>query len=179
VVDISYASSAPFDLYSHHVDQGAYYEKVTSTADQMSPGCADSVRQALLAAQEDIVGSDDRLVLDVAAKYGICRNSVPKYIQTNVVLSQEIMLIIATHFAEGNMMAYPPGPELDIVKGCHIFQNPELETPEAKVAAYLGLSDEDADCFDLMTELPPGPNATISASDWSGKCSVLVNCKLV
>lgn len=171
VVDISYASSAPFRLYSHHVHQGAYYEKVTTTADEASPGCADAVRTALLAAQEDIVNSLDELLQDVAVKYGVCRGSVPKYIETSEIFSQELMLIIATHFANGNMDYYPPGPEQDFVKGCYIFQDPKLKTPEEKIAAYLKMGngvDDDSDCFDMMTELPPGPNGTISASDWSG-----------
>jgi hypothetical protein len=168
VVDISYASSAPFHLYSHHVDQGAYYEKVTATADQASPGCADAVRTALLAAQEDIVTSKDSLLQDVAVKYGVCKGSVPDYIKTTDIFSQELMLIIATHFANGNMDYYPPGPEQDFVKGCYIFQNPDLKTPAAKVAAYLGMADEETDCFDMMTELPPGPYGRVSSSDWSG-----------
>jgi Serine carboxypeptidase S28 len=104
----------------------------------------------------------------VADKYGVCRGSVPDYIQTTELFAQELMLIVVTHFANGNMDYYPPGPEQDFVKGCYIFQDPNLETPEAKVGAYLGMSDEDSDCFDMMTELPPGPNGTISSSDWSG-----------
>lgn len=170
VVDISYASSAPFRLYSHHVDQGAYYEKVTATADDASPGCADAVRTALLNAQESIVGSVDELLQDVVVTYGICRGSVPKYIETMEILSQELMLIIATHFANGNMDYYPPGPEQDFVKGCKIFQDPNLRTPQEKIAAYLKMGNEDVstNCFDMMTELPPGPHGTISSSDWSG-----------
>lgn len=168
VVDISYASSAPFHLYSHHVDQGAYYEKVTDTADQASPGCADAVRTALLAAQDDIIHSKDSLLQDVAVKYGICRGSVPHYIETTELFAQELMLIVATHFANGNMDYYPPGPEQDFVKGCLIFQNPDLPTPHAKVAASLGMADAESDCFDMMTELPPGPYGRVSSSDWSG-----------
>ena len=167
-MDISYASSAPFDLYDHNVAPTAYYEKVTLTADEFTPGCANAVREALIEAQEQIMNSNNRDLRQVAANYGICPDSVPKYIQTTDVLSQELMIIVATHFAEYNMGAYPPGPELDFVKACKHFLDPNLETPADKVAALLGMADEDANCFDMMTELPPGPNATISASDWSG-----------
>jgi len=166
VVDISYASSAPFDLYDHNVDPNAYYEKVTATADEMTPGCANAVRTALLEAQSDIVNSDDRDLLSVAAKYGICRDSVPKYIKTTEVLSQELMIIVATHFAEYNMGAYPPGPELQFVEACTHFL--DKDSPEEMIAALLGMADEEAECFDMMTEVPPGPHGTISASDWSG-----------
>lgn len=134
----------------------------------MTPGCADAVRGALLDAQTDIVNSDNRDLLRVAGTYGICPGMVPKYIQTTNVLSQELMIIVATHFAEYNMGAYPPSPELDFVKACKLFLDPEMESPAAKVAAFLAMADEEADCFDMMTELPPGPNGTISASDWSG-----------
>jgi hypothetical protein len=170
VVDISYASSAPFRLYSHHVHQGAYYEKVTDTAEDASPGCADAVRTALLSAEESILDSPDELLQDTAFTYGICRGSVPKYIQSVEVFSQELMLIIATHFANGNMDYYPPGPDQDFTKGCRMFQDPTLKTPQSKIAAYLMLGNEDktANCFDMMTELPPGPNGTVSSSDWSG-----------
>jgi Serine carboxypeptidase S28 len=169
VVDIGYGSSAPFRLYSHHTDQYAYYDKITDTAEAASPGCADAVRTALYEAQEDIVESLDEQLQDVAVTYGICRGSVPDYIQTTDVLAQELMLIIATHFANGNMDYYPPGPDQDFFKGCAIFQDPKLSMTEQKIKAYLLMGNEDdADCFDMMTELPPGPNGTISSSDWSG-----------
>jgi Serine carboxypeptidase S28 len=168
VVDIGYGSSAPFRLYSHHTDQYAYYDKITATADSASPGCADAVRTTLYDAQEDIVESLDEQLQDVAVTYGICRGSVPAYIQTTDVLAQELMLIIATHFANGNMDYYPPGPQQDFVKGCTIFQNPNLKMTEDKIKAYLLMGNDDSDCFDMMTELPPGPNGTISSSDWSG-----------
>lgn len=168
VVDISYASSAPLNLYSHHTDQYAYYEKVTATADEASPGCADAVRSALLAAQDDITSSQKEAITSVAQRYGICPDSVPTYIGQNMTLfSQELMMIVATHFAEGNMDYYPPGPDQPFVQGCLIFQEDEFGTPEEKVAEYLLMGSDDR-CFDMMTELPPGPNGTISASDWSG-----------
>lgn len=170
VVDISYASSAPFRLYSHHVHQGAYYEKVTTTADEASPGCADAVRTTLMDAQVSIVNSPDELLQDTAVTYGICRGSVPKYIQQTELFSKELMMIIATHFANGNMDYYPPGPDQDFVKGCRIFQDTNLKTPQEKISAYLKMGNEDntTNCFDMMTELPPGPYGTVSASDWSG-----------
>jgi hypothetical protein len=176
VIDIGYGSSAPFRLYSHHTDQYAYYDKVTTTAETASPGCADAVRATLYDAQEDITESLNELLQDVGVTYGICRGSIPSYIQSTAQLAQELMLIIATHFANGNMNYYPPTPEQDFVKGCHIFQNidGQYKSTEEKIKAYLLMDSEDSsddssvDCFDMMTELPPGPNGTISSSDWSG-----------
>ena len=176
IIDIGYGSSAPFRLYSHHTDQYAYYDKVTDTAETASPGCADAVRTALYEAQEDIMESLDEQLQDVGVTYGICRGSIPSYIQTTSMLARELMLIIATHFANGNMNYYPPTPEQDFVKGCHIFQNTngQYKSTEDKIKAYLLMDSEEsdngtlADCFDMMTELPPGPNGTISSSDWSG-----------
>ena len=175
VIDIGYGSSAPFRLYSHHTDQYAYYDKVTATAETASPGCADAVRTTLYDAQEDIQESLDEQLQDVGVTYGICRGSIPSYIQTTSLLAQELMLILATHFANGNMNYYPPTPEQDFVKGCHIFQNTngQYKSTEDKIKAYLLMDSEvsgdgSMDCFDMMTELPPGPNGTISSSDWSG-----------
>lgn len=176
VIDIGYGSSAPFRLYSHHTDQYAYYDKVTATAETASPGCADAVRATLYDAQEDIVESLNELLHDVGVTYGICRGSIPSYIQSTAELAKELMLIIATHFANGNMNYYPPTPEQDFVKGCHIFQNANglYKSTEEKIKAYLLMDSEASsdgsttDCFDMMTELPPGPNGTISSSDWSG-----------
>ena len=181
VIDIGYGSSAPFRLYSHHTDQYAYYDKVTATAETASPGCADAVRATLYEAQEDIVESLNEQLEDVGVTYGICRGSIPSYIQSTAMLAQELMLIVATHFANGNMNYYPPTPEQDFVKGCHIFQNTngQYKSTEEKIKAYLLMDSEESadastgstaptDCFDMMTELPPGPNGTISSSDWSG-----------
>lgn len=166
VVDISYASSAPYNLYTHNVSPYAYYEYVTLIADQMSPGCSDAVRQTLLAAQDDMIHRDSRDLLELASEYGICRDSIPEYVSTGEILSQEVMVIIAEHFAEGNMMAYPPSNDLPFVQTCKLFQS--SKTPVEKVSAYLAMSDEDANCFDFMTEVPPGPYAKVSGSDWSG-----------
>ena len=168
VVDIAYAASAPLNLYSHHTDQFAYYEKIAATADEASPGCADAVRSNLLAAQEDITRSHHEDIKSVAQRYGICPDSVPKYIgQNKTLFSQELMMIIATHFAEGNMDFYPQTLDQPFFQGCLIFQDEDLDTPEDKVAEYLLMGSDDS-CFDMLTELPPGKNGRISASDWSG-----------
>jgi hypothetical protein len=170
IVDISYAASAPLNLYSHHVDQFAYYDKVTSTADEVSPGCADATRSTLLAAQKDILNHKDKEIRQVAKKYGICLRSVPKYIQTTKLFSEELMMIIVTHFANYNMDYYPPGPHQDFEKACHILQD-KKSSPENKIAKLLALGNEDDkhyQCFDMMTEVAPKKYGQVSASDWSG-----------
>jgi Serine carboxypeptidase S28 len=178
VVDISYASSAPFHLYAHHVNQYAYYDKVTTTADAAVPGCADAVRTALYTAQADILGAattsaaSGRGGIDhIARSYGVCQGSVPDYIDSPALLARELILILITHFANGNMDFYPPSLDQSFAQSCLAFQDPANPTPADKIKAFLLLDnsdDENTDCFDMMTELPPGPHGTISASDWSG-----------
>jgi hypothetical protein len=186
-VDIGYASSAPLHLYSHNVDQGAYYEKITQVAEQASPGCHGAVHEALMAAQAHILehGKDDKTnnsdddtvstIASLAEHFGICTKTIPPYITSRTLLSQEIMMVVANHFADNNMAYYPPSPDKDLVRGCQVFQNLDNWTSSEKLEAFLkmGMDIENDDdpktkCFDLVSELPPGPKGTISAADWSG-----------
>ena len=41
VVDGAYAASAPMLFYAQRVDQYAYYQRVTDSAERAVPGCAD------------------------------------------------------------------------------------------------------------------------------------------
>jgi Serine carboxypeptidase S28 len=193
VVDIGYASSAPFVLsILHQVNQDAYYDKVTQVADAASPGCAMAVKTALLQIMDDsssslITSSPRQYLLDLANELGICLKDMPRYIQTRQMLIQEVNFIVATHFAGFNMDYYPPGsPDTDLVQACKIFQDDTL-TAYDKVRKLLPLGeeeeeadddqddddyddddDDDQHCFDLSSELPPGPGGRISAADWSG-----------
>jgi hypothetical protein len=106
-------------------------------------------------------------VSHLASKYGICTETIPNYIQTNEIFSQELMFIIATRFADCNMDYYPPGHGTDLWEGCNIFQS-NVHTFEENVGAFLRMEKGMMMCFDMMSQLPHGPHATISASDWSG-----------
>jgi hypothetical protein len=193
VVDIGYASSAPFVLsILHQVNQDAYYDKVTQVADEASPGCAMAVKTALLQIMDDsssslISSSPRHSLIDLANALGICLDDMPGYIQTREMLIQEVNFIAATHFAGYNMDYYPPGPDTDLVQACEIFLDDTL-TAYDKVRKLLPLGEEDTEddedddiyddddddddddayCFDLSSELPPGPGGRISAADWSG-----------
>jgi pimeloyl-ACP methyl ester carboxylesterase len=166
VVDIGYASSAPLHLYSHRVNKAAYFEKVTQVAEQASRGCAGAVKNALMDVTEKLLASK-RSVAEVAFDLGVCVATIPDYIMDNEIFQQEIMMVVSTHFAEYNMGYYPPGPDQDLVQGCLIFQDTKSSS-EQKVSNFLRLREDFDECFDMQTELPPGPNGTISASDWSG-----------
>jgi hypothetical protein len=162
LVDIGYGGSAPLHLYSHDVDSRAYYEKVTDVADEASPGCSAAVRSTQLSIQDKMISLS---VKEAAHNLGICVDTIPDYITSSKTLLEEVVMIIATHFADDNMGYYPPSLETDLGLHCRIFQYNQW-TDFEKVSRFLRNGDED--CFDLQTELPIGPHGRISASDWSG-----------
>lgn len=165
-VDIGYASSAPLNLYSHSTDQSAYFDKVTMVADQASPGCADAVRTALYDVQDYILNSG-KDIATLAEELGVCVHTIPNYITTNAKFAEEVMMVISTHFAENNMGYYPPSQDSDLIQGCLHFQNRHGDSIR-RVNAFLRMREGFTKCFDMVSELPPGPNGTISAADWSG-----------
>ena len=166
VVDIGWGSSAPMYLYSHAVDDNAYFDKITSVAEAYSPGCPNAVRETLTDLQT-MLSESDKTLEEEANALGVCTETIPDYIDNFDILQQEIIMIIAEHFAENNMSFYPPGPKTQLLQGCKIFQQHDL-TPHEKVSAFLRMRKGFEKCFDLVSELPLGPAATISASDWSG-----------
>lgn len=166
VVDIGYGSSSPLHLYSHSTSDAAYFDKVTAVAETNSPGCAQNVKDALTELQTTLLASE-KTVAEAAASLGVCVESIPEYIEDTDVLQQELIMVIAAHFAENNMEFYPPGPEQELVRGCEIFNSETMNAYE-KISAFLRMREGFEDCFDLVSELPPGPYGTISASDWSG-----------
>ena len=193
IVDIGYASSAPLLLYSQDADQYGYYEVVTKSADVASPGCADAVKSTLMTVVDDIIqeGRDSGKFDDVAARMGICIDTIPAYITSAEMFAQESMMIVEDTFSDANMDFYPPSEETDMAQMCKIFQDSAL-SPTDKVAAFYAhlmagddyqenveeirieqhekrkKKEEEPTCFDMRTPLPPGPNSTVSCSDWSG-----------
>ena len=79
-------------------------------------------------------------------------------------------------FADFDMDAYPPGPDLGLYKACVTFQEEELASLEKVGKFFLLVKDgqekaddvADDDCFNLSVFLPNGENARITTSDWSG-----------
>lgn len=166
VVDIGYGASAPLHLYSHYANDEVYFDKITSVVEAHSPGCAEAVKETLAEFQAYLKASDKWLE-EEAADIGICLETIPDYIDNPDILQQEVIMVIAEHFAENNMGFYPPGPDKQLVEGCKIFQQDALSSYE-KIKLFLGMRREGDECFDLVTELPPGLYGTISGSDWSG-----------
>ena len=174
VVDMAWGSSAPLLLYSHTVVETAYFDKITNVVEVYSPGCTEAVRKTLTEFQMDLSAlnnQNDKSIAQVASNIGICTDTIPDYIDNLGILQQEVIMIIAAHFAENNMGFYPPGPERELVQGCRVFQRKDWSTYE-KIRAFLKMSTpftpSSSSCFDLRTELPPGPNGTITGADWSG-----------
>jgi hypothetical protein len=187
VVDIAYASSAPLHLYSQTAGPNAYFEKITKLAEEASPGCAAAVKSTLHGLKTRLSTSpvDEPIFSEVAKDLDICVKHIPHYIQTDTVFLQELMMIVAMGFADFNMGYYPPNQDSDFYQSCKIFQNDDWSV-EQRVGKFLQKMKEDDDddddgykssktknkhetaCFDMRSQLPSGPNATISGADWSG-----------
>ena len=166
-IDIGYASSAPLHLYSHNVDHGAYFEKISDVAEFNSPGCAAAVKESLLALEDQLLAASFEDIDEVVRELGICPESVPDYIQDMDTLRTELNIVFASHFAEANMGFYPPSEDAEFVQSCRIFQEPNTSLND-KISQFLLQRQDYQGCFDLMTEVPPGYKGTISAADWSG-----------
>jgi len=173
VVDISYASSAPLELYAQTVAADAYFDKVSEVAEIASSGCAAAVRDTLYAAREELLANYTS-VKDAARATGLCTHKFPAYIQ-NIVefVSETITYLVPAVFADFNMAYYPPGPQTALEKACHIFQDPK-HSPLKKISKFYDLrgeveyGEDKPECFDLALELPSGPNARIRSADNSG-----------
>lgn len=174
IVDIGYASSAPLKLYSMEADQFGYFDVVTRTAEQASPGCADAVRSTLAEVDETLRATtfNDDKFLDVAHnQLNICPGTIPNYIQSSDTLSEELMMVISNNFADMNMFNYPPTEPTDLSRACtEIFQDTSLNSFEKLAKFWQRAEDVDLSlsCFDMTSQLQTGRNPSISGSDWSG-----------
>jgi len=191
LIDISYASSAPLELYSQKVNSDAYYEKVTDVAELASPGCADAVRSTVFAVRDELYANygDDNAddsnsnILEAAQATGFCAATFPTYVSgIEEFVSETIQYLVPAIFADFNMDYYPPSPDTALAKACVIFQQPDdTASPMDKINQFFelrgavaygtdGSGDDDATpkCFDLSQELPDGPNSRIRGSDNSG-----------
>ena len=170
IVDIAYGSSAPMRLYSQEADQFGYYDIVTSSADKASPGCAAAVTDTLNEVDVAIRSNPD--FSKIAAKLNICKGSIPKYIDSNDLFSEEIMQIVADTFADLNMFNYNKTPsQTGMAKMCYLFQDETLDS-YGKLAGFWKRLEFNIDpslpCFNMSSQLADGPSATFSGSDWSG-----------
>ena len=186
IIDISYASSAPLELYSQKVDSDAYYNKVTEVAEISSKGCAAAVKTTLYQVRDELYSTydndddiNDNVILAAGAS-GFCTNTFPSYIKDiDEFISETITYLVPAIFADFNMAYYPPGPKTALERACKIFQQSDEEAnPLKRLNQFFELrgaveygtdkNGETVDCFDLSLELPDGPNSKIRGSDNSG-----------
>jgi len=149
LVDASYASSAPLELYSQKVDSDAYFDKVTDTAELASEGCADAVRSTLFAVRDKLVAdfgdenppnkddddnnNDNDNIIRAAAATGFCPKTFPKYVSSiEEFVSETVQYLVPAIFADFNMAYYPPGPDTALAKACAIFQQDDKTTNPMK-----------------------------------------------
>lgn len=93
VVDGSYAASAPMRIYTQQVDQYAYYQVITKSAEAAQKGCASRVRAALA-----LISSADAKTL--VKQLSLCE-PLPAYILSAGVatLRDELLMIFSYTFA--------------------------------------------------------------------------------
>lgn len=170
VVDFAYAGSAPMKFYSQDVQQYAYYEVVTNSAEKASPGCAAAVRSMLATLQ----AADKPTIIN---KLELC-SPLPDYIQQDPVstMINEINMVVMYTFATLNMENYPP-PNTSLKTACDaIKMYVGTANPWEALGGFLrGYSVSplkrgtlQANCYNLTNQLPAGNNATITSGDWSG-----------
>ena len=172
-------------FYSQQVDANAYYDHITNVTEKCSTGCSTAVSKTLATITNEIIESQENYP-QVASKLGICPDSIPSYIQTATTFQEELMMVISIGFANKNMAYYPPDSSTALYQACNnIFQNNDLNVYE-KVHTYLlstieGSSsstsrnyqkdndetEKSSPCFSMASQLPSGPNATISSGDSS------------
>ncbi|KAL3758756.1 hypothetical protein ACHAWU_001772 [Discostella pseudostelligera] len=172
-VDISYAASAPLKLYDQSADPYVYYDIVTKAAERLSPGCAHAVRTTLREAKKliELLPS----VQDAVKSMNMCVDKVPEYITNVTKLSEEVMTAVSFIFADYNMDAYPPGPDLGLYKACQVFQENKTKSPLEKVTNFFQLSreldeeksaDEDT-CYDISLLLTDSDVSGNTTTEWS------------
>ena len=176
VVDIAYAASAPMRFYSQEVAAGAYYEVVTASAARASPACPAAVR-AMLAATLASGASKDAIV----AGANLC-TPLPDYLAAGDagLLVDEVSMVFAYSWANLNMANYPPGPGTGLARACaQIEAGAGGGDAWATLAAFFAgfaaarrggepATPAAGSCYNLSSQLPAGPRATISSGDWSG-----------
>ena len=102
IVDIAYAASAPLLLYSQSTDQYGYYEIVSASAEKSAAGCAQAVKTALMDVVSEIMAAGANFAT-VAERIGLCKDTIPKYIDSAELFAQESMMIVEDTFADANM----------------------------------------------------------------------------
>jgi len=183
-VDIGYAASAPMIINAHHnqFDNNAYFDQITKVAEAAYPGCTQGSVETMKSVYERLVSNESvRHLKKVVNELDICFDTIPQYmLQSNEIFASELNQLIVQLHADYNMEYYPPTPQRTLYQACKIVAN-KHHSPTQRLARLLQLVATTNDyreaaldrnlslsCFDLQTQIPFGPNATISAADWTG-----------
>ena len=165
VIDMSYAASAPMYFYAQQVQQNAYYEHISKIAEEAFPGCSLAVRDVL---SYFVSFVEDSPSIE-AEKIGVCKGTMPSYIKTKNDFVNEVVMMVGYTFANYNMAFYPPTRYTALAAACYTFADPRSDHLD-RLRSFLvqALGGGAAGCFAMSSQLPSGPNATISSGDWSG-----------
>lgn len=111
----------------------------------------------------------------IASNLNLCQ-PLPQYIAegSTELMVEEVSMVVMYTFANLNMANYPPGPATGLARACAGIQGGG-GSPWGALSTFLlgysltsGAAAPGTGCYNLSTQLPSGPNATISAGDWSG-----------
>lgn len=172
IFDMAYAASAPMKFYAQQVDQAAYYNHISAVAEKAHSGCRQAVQSTLMEVQtlfQQHSNMDPEVV-------GVCSGSVPDYSGgMPSTFLDELFMMVGYTFANMNMAYCPPSNQANqtaLYRACRTFLHDDLNALERlRIFLVRALGDDNTkqdDCFDMSRQRPSGPNATISAGDWSG-----------
>jgi pimeloyl-ACP methyl ester carboxylesterase len=191
LVDMAYAASPALGFYNQAVDAFAYYARVTASAARAAPACPGAVR-AMLAATLGAAAVDKPTMV---SRLNLC-SPLPPYLAAGdaALLAEELSMLFQISFANLNMGNYPPPPfqRTRLLAACEAIEagapadawaalsahfSTYGATRSAPASAAAAADDDTAraalaalqpGCFNLSAQMPSGPNASISAGDWSG-----------
>lgn len=169
VVDMAYSASPALGFYNQAVDPFAYYGRVTDTVARASPQCPDAVR-AMLAAT---LATADKATMIM--RLNLCA-PLPDYIAAGdaTLLRDELAMVFQYSWANLNMGNYPPPPfqRTRLLAACEAIISDAPTDAWGALSAFFGTYSasrgQSAPCYNLSSQMPSGPNASVSGGDWSG-----------
>lgn len=195
VVDGAYAGSAPVVFYAQGAPEGAYYKKISESAELSKAGCWSAAARAFEDLEALVFGEGG--VVAAVQTLNIC-SPMPEYIETGGARTffDEVMMVFMYSFANMNMGYYPPRKDQPLARACEKLvvadkePSSRLEALREILAANVrdslpfhgstkrrhavfidGALRQRGDCASLQSQLPAGANGTITCGDWSG-CGV-------
>lgn len=183
VVDMAYAASAPMKFYSQEVDQYAYYDVITASAERSLPGCAKAVK---LSFEATLSFFQNATADETSKRFRLCPHGIDRD-----AVADDLFFLAEQTFANLNMANYPPDDSTDLHQACLRFsaaaQQGEtsmidavrsllingngLQAGRAALRSMRSKPESNDGCLDLGSQLPAGSAATARCGDWSG-CGV-------